>query len=45
MTYALFGLLLSDRIERAYGLEPTEEDKKNLQQAMPKVQLVDRDEK
>jgi hypothetical protein len=45
MAYAAFGLLLSDRAEAAFGFTPTEEDKKNLRDAVPKIHLVEREKK
>jgi hypothetical protein len=45
MAYALFGILLSDRAEAAFGFTPTEEDKKNLRDAVPKIHLVEREKK
>jgi hypothetical protein len=45
MAYALFGILLSDRAEIAFGFTPTEEDKKNLRDAVPKIHLVEREKK
>ncbi len=45
MAYAAFGILLSDRAEAAFGFTPTEEDKKNLREAIPKIHLIERDEK
>lgn len=43
MAYALFGLFVSDRAEKALGLVPTEEDKKRLKESLPRVKLVERE--
>ena len=43
MAYAVFGLFLSDKAEAAFGFTPTEEDKRNLQGAIPKIHTVDRE--
>ena len=43
MAYAAFGILLSDRAEQTFGFVPTEEDKKNLREAVPKIHMVERD--
>lgn len=45
MGYAVVGLLLSDKAEQTFGFVPTEEDRKNLKESVPKVHLVDRDKK
>lgn len=42
MAYAFFGLFLSDKVESAFGLTPTEEDKKRLREAVPTIHLVER---
>lgn len=43
MVYAVFGLMLSDKAEEAFGFTPSEQDKKNLKEAMPRLQTVDRE--
>ena len=43
MAYAGFGLLVSDKAEEALGLVPTEDDKRRLKEAMPKIHTVDRE--
>lgn len=43
MLYAAFGLLLSDKAEEAFGFTPSEQDKKDLRQAIPRIQTVDRE--
>lgn len=44
MSYAGFGILLSNRAEEKFGLVPTEEDKQKLRQAIPRIRTVERDE-
>jgi len=43
MAYAGFGLLVSDKAEQILGFTPTEEDKRKLQEVLPKVHLVGKD--
>ncbi|KAK3109215.1 hypothetical protein LTR53_017768 [Teratosphaeriaceae sp. CCFEE 6253] len=43
MAYAGFGMLVSDKAEEALGLVPTDEDKRRLKDAMPKIHTVDRE--
>ena len=45
MAYAVFGLMLSDKAEEAFGLTPSEKDKQDLREAVPKIHLVERDKK
>lgn len=45
MAYAVLGLLVSDEAEKKFGMVPTEEDKKELKSWVPKVTMVDRNEK
>ena len=45
MVYAGLGLWLSDKAEQSFGFAPTEEDKKKLQEAVPKIHMVDREKK
>lgn len=39
--YATLGLFLSDTAEEKLGYTPTEEDKKRLREAMPRIRVVD----
>jgi len=43
MAYAGFGLLASDKAEQMFGFAATEEDRRKLQESMPRVHLVDKD--
>lgn len=43
MVYAILGLTLSDKAEEALGFKPTDQDKANLKNAVPKIQFVDRE--
>ncbi|KAK5108014.1 hypothetical protein LTR62_008849 [Meristemomyces frigidus] len=43
MAYAMFGIFVSDKAEQAFGFVPTEQDKKRLDEAWPKVQVVERE--
>lgn len=43
IAYAGFGLLVSDKAEKAFGYAPTEEDKKRLHDSVPKIQLVEKE--
>lgn len=45
MLYAGFGLLLSDKAEEAFGFTPTEEDRKGLREAVPKIHMVEKEKK
>lgn len=45
MAYAAFGLLVADRAEQVFGFTPTEQDKKDLQDAIPRVHTVERERK
>jgi hypothetical protein len=45
MAYAVFGLTLSDKAEEAFGLTPTEKDKQALKESVPKVHMVERENK
>lgn len=42
MAYAGAGLLLSDKLEEKLGYVPTEEDKKELEKAMPSISVIER---
>ena len=43
MAYATLGLFLSDKAEETFGLVPSQEDKQRLQEAIPKIHVVNRD--
>ena len=43
IAYAGFGLLASDKAEQMFGFTATEEDKKKLQESMPRIHLVNKD--
>lgn len=45
MAYAAFGLWASDKAEQTFGFTPSEQDKQKLQEAVPKIHMVDREEK
>ncbi len=45
MAYAAFGLLASDQAEKFLGWTATDEDRKRLKEELPKVHVVDRDDK
>lgn len=45
MAYAFVGLILSDKAEETFGFVPTEQDHKNLREAVPKIHMVDREKK
>ncbi|KAJ4292063.1 hypothetical protein N0V90_009962 [Kalmusia sp. IMI 367209] len=42
MAYAGAGMFLSDKVEEKLGLVPTEKDKEELQQAMPRITTAER---
>ncbi|KAH7072487.1 hypothetical protein FB567DRAFT_597875 [Paraphoma chrysanthemicola] len=42
MVYAGVGLFLSDKAEEKFGLTPTEKDKEELRNALPKITTVER---
>jgi hypothetical protein len=39
--YACLGLFLADTVEEKLGYTPTEEDKKRLREALPKIRVVE----
>ncbi|THY97302.1 hypothetical protein D6C92_03463 [Aureobasidium pullulans] len=41
MAYACIGLFLSDTAEEKLGYTPTEEDKRKLREAMPRIRVVE----
>ncbi|RMY00399.1 hypothetical protein D0867_11762 [Hortaea werneckii] len=43
MTYAVAGMFLSDKAEQFFGFEPTDQDRKRLQDSIPKIHAVDRE--
>ena len=45
MAYAMFGLTLSDKAEEAFGFTPSEKDKTDLRNSVPKVHMVGREKK
>lgn len=45
MAYAVFGLFISDKAEEAFGFTPTEEDKKRLREAVPKIHIIEKESK
>ena len=45
MGYAFIGMFISDKAEQTFGFVPTEEDQKNLREAVPKIHMVDREKK
>jgi hypothetical protein len=42
--YGVAGLAISDWVEKRFGFEPTEEEKKKLQEVVPRVRTVERRE-
>lgn len=42
MAYACAGLYLSDKAEERFGLTPTEKDREELRNALPKIVTVER---
>ena len=42
MAYAGVGLFLSDKAEEKFGLTPTEKDREELRNALPKITTVDK---
>ena len=42
MGYAGVGLYLSDKAEESFGLTPTEKDKEELRNALPKIAAVEK---
>ena len=45
MAYAGVGMFLSDKAEEKLGFVPTEKDKEDLRNAIPKITVVDRVDK
>ncbi|KAI6796231.1 hypothetical protein KC363_g3734 [Hortaea werneckii] len=43
MTYAVAGMFLSDKAEQFFGFEPTDQDRKRLQDSIPTIHAVDRE--
>ena len=41
MAWAGFGLVLSNKAEEAFGLTPTEKDRRELEEVLPRVRRVD----
>jgi hypothetical protein len=44
VAYATAGLWVSDWVEKRFGFEPTEEERKRLESVVPKVRAVERRE-
>ncbi|KAF2014348.1 hypothetical protein BU24DRAFT_463145 [Aaosphaeria arxii CBS 175.79] len=42
MAYAGIGMYLSDRAEEKFGLVPTEKDKEELRNSLPRITTVER---
>ncbi|KAA8622457.1 hypothetical protein PtrV1_03763 [Pyrenophora tritici-repentis] len=42
MAYAAAGLYLSDKAEEKFGLTPTEQDRKQLREALPRISPVEK---
>jgi hypothetical protein len=42
--YGVAGLAISDLVEKRFGFEPTEEERKRLREVVPKVRTVERRE-
>ena len=45
MSYAVVGLFLSDKAEEKFGYVPSEQDKQDLRDAVPKIHMVEREKK
>ncbi|KAI4178596.1 MAG: hypothetical protein LQ346_007395, partial [Caloplaca aetnensis] len=43
MAYSALGLALSSRAEKKFGMVPTEEDRKALREALPRITTVEGD--
>lgn len=43
IAYAFAGMFMSDQLEQVLGYVPTEDDKKRLKEAIPKVMIMDKD--
>ena len=41
MAWAGIGLLLSDKAEEVWGLKPTEKDKEQLKEVLPRVRRIE----
>lgn len=42
MAYAGLGMFLSDKAEEKFGLVPTEQDREDLRNAIPKITTIDK---
>jgi len=42
MAYAGAGLYISDKAEEKFGLTPTEKDRKQLQDVIPKISTIEK---
>lgn len=45
MAWACVGLFVSDKAEQSFGFVPSEEDKRKLRDAVPRIHIVDNDKK
>jgi len=45
IAWSAIGLYLSDRTEEKLGFKPTEQDKATLDRYIPKIQVVEKEEK
>lgn len=45
LAWGTIGLYLSDTAEKKFGFEPTEQEKKELEKVIPKITVVDREER
>jgi hypothetical protein len=44
MTWAAFGLLVTDKTEKALGMEPSEKEREELRKVVPRVRVVEKGE-
>ena len=43
IAYGTLGLFVSDKAEQAFGFAPTEEDRRRLKEAIPKIHTIERE--
>ncbi|KAI9704828.1 MAG: hypothetical protein M1836_006608 [Candelina mexicana] len=43
MAWAGVGILMTDQVEKTFGMVPTEQDKHRLEEVLPKVTFVEKD--
>jgi hypothetical protein len=43
MAWGMIGLMVSDTAEKTFGLTPTEADKEQLKQSLPRIRTVEKD--